>query len=103
MNFIFFRPQKAKKFNYVPRFYDPDKELWEKRKAELGLLDDLDGQNDLRRKIQARWHRKTHETGKDKVRSFSLAIGIATVFISLYLIFFTHLIDNILLAFGLMK
>ena len=31
----FFYKHKPRKFNYIPRYYDPDKEAWEKKKAEL--------------------------------------------------------------------
>ena len=31
----FFYKHNPKKFNYIPRYFDPDKEAWEKKKAEL--------------------------------------------------------------------
>ena len=30
----FFYRQQSRKFNYIPRYYDPAKEEWEKKKAE---------------------------------------------------------------------
>ncbi len=33
----FFRQNKPHGFNYVPRYYDPQKEEWEKKKAARGV------------------------------------------------------------------
>ena len=31
----FFYRHNPKKYNYIPRYYDPDKEAWEQKKAEF--------------------------------------------------------------------
>lgn len=39
LNFGFFSKREHKVFNYKPRYYDPKKEEWERRKAELKVSD----------------------------------------------------------------
>ena len=34
----FFYRQQPRKFNYIPRYYDPAKEEWEKKKAETNHI-----------------------------------------------------------------
>ena len=33
----FFYKHNPKKFNYIPRYFDPDKEAWEQKKVEIPL------------------------------------------------------------------
>jgi len=103
MGFIFFKQAKPKQFNYIPRFYDPAKEEREKRRASLGLnTDDLES-DDLRTRIKARWHKKIPIENGEKYSQISLIFYVVFIFGGIYVIFFTHLIDNIIKAFGLLK
>ncbi len=103
MRIVFFRTPKAKKFHYQPRYYDQDKEEWEKRKAELGYDSKLSKEEQIRLKLSNRWIRHS-----DKSNSRSrqlLTYFIYTVFIlgSIYVILFTNLVNNLLTLFGVVS
>lgn len=100
--FMFHRPEMPK-FNYIPRYYNPEKEELEKRKAALGLDSNLSDSEKLRVKMRTRWGR-TGEDGKPiKRRSafnnlrIAIIIGISVFFISL--IFFTPFVENFITMF----
>jgi hypothetical protein len=102
MGIIFFKQTKAKRFNYIPRFYDPAKEERERRRAALGLNDDIDS-DDLRTRMRARWHKKIPVEKGPKYTPLSLIIYAVVIFGGIYIIFFTRLIDNMIRAFGLIN
>lgn len=54
--FMFHRPE-PRRFNYIPRYYNPEKEALERRKAELGLDSNLSEEDKLRLKMRKSWGR----------------------------------------------
>jgi hypothetical protein len=100
MKFIMFRTAKPKKFNYIPRFYDPDKEALERKKAALGLETQLSEQEKLRMKLNARWRKNNNEDFSNPYRRMSFIVYGVIILTGLYFIFFTDMIDNFLRAFG---
>ncbi len=101
MRLVFFKTPKAKKFGYQPRYYDPKKEEWERRKSELGYASKLSKEEQLRLKMSGRWN-KDVEAGTGRATRL-LTYFIYTVFIlgSIYVILFTGLVENFLKLFGL--
>lgn len=98
---MFHRPSMPK-FNYIPRYYNPEKEELEKRKAALGLDSKLSDNEKLRVQMRQRWGR-IGDDGREKRKStagtlrYVVIFGIAAVLI--YFIFFTPLVENFITMF----
>ena len=99
--FMFHRPEMPK-FNYTPRYYNPEKEELEKRKAALGLDSKLSDNEKLRVQMRQRWGR-VGDDGREKRKStagtlrYVVIFGIAAFLI--YFIFFTPLVENFITMF----
>ena len=103
MRLVFFKTPKSKKFSYNPRYYNPEKEEWERRKAELGFKSELSKEELLRLKMSGRWQKDAASGSKRATRL--LTYFVYTVFIlgSIYVILFTNLVENFLALFGLVS
>lgn len=100
MRFTLFKTPQPKKFNYHPRFYDPKKEEWERRKAELGLNSSLTKEERLRLQM-SRWRRTQSDGGNKTARILTYFFYGVFIVGSIYVILFTNLIENFLALFGL--
>ena len=100
--FMFHRPEMPK-FNYIPRYYNPEKEELEKRKAAMGLDSDLTDSEKLRVQMRAKWGRTGEDGRAKKPRSavgtlrYAIIFGAAAVLI--YFIFFTPFVENFITMF----
>jgi len=104
MRFIFFRTPKPKRFNYKPRYYNEDKERFERRKAELGYDSSLPHKESLRLRMDKRWKRSDGEYHKNQLSRFVYYGFYAFVIIGgIYLIFFTDFVDKLVAFFGVGK
>jgi hypothetical protein len=103
MKFVLFRTSKPKKFSYRPRYFNPEKEAMERRKAELGVENELTENEALRARMTSRWRQKNPDTFGNKYQRMSFIVYGSVILGGIYLIFFTDFIDNILHAFGLIK
>lgn len=98
---MFHRPEMPK-FNYIPRYYNPEKEELEKRKAAMGLDSNLTESEKLRVRMRQKWGR-VNDDGRPKKRSavgslrYAIIFGISAVLI--YFIFFTPLVENFITMF----
>ena len=76
----------ANKFNYIPRYYDPEKEAREQRRAELRGERAEDGDREyrpgqyIRTQRDARAARRSKEDDKGRMRIWKM-VGAATSFI----------------------
>lgn len=100
--FMFHRPEMPK-FNYIPRYYNPEKEALEKKKAALGLDSQLTDSEKLRVKMRKSWGR-TGEDGRPnkkassfKMMRYSIIFGISAFLI--YIVFFTPFVENFITMF----
>lgn len=98
----FFYKHKPRGFNYVPRYYDPDKEAWEQKKAEAGLNANLSHEEQLRLQMRKKWGKdKDKDTAEERRSKVLRAIIIgAVVVVAFYFIFCTPMFTN--LVAGLM-
>lgn len=103
MKFVLFRTNKPKKFSYRPRYFNPEKEAMERRKAELGVEQELTENEALRARMTSRWRQKNPEAFGNKYQRMSFIVYGTVILGGIYLIFFTDFIANILYAFGLIK
>lgn len=93
----FFYKHQPKKFNYIPRYYDPVKEEWEQKKAAAGLDNNLSHEEQLRMQMRSKWSSPKSEMSSTEqhIRTIKrIALG---VFIALlvYVLFATPLLNNI--------
>ncbi len=104
MRIISFRTPKPKSFKYIPRYYDKQKEELEKRKAAMGLDNELTHNEGLRLRMDKRWRTGNADAEKSTL-SKVVTYLIYSIFIvgSIYIIMFTDIVKQILSAFGVTK
>lgn len=102
MKLFMFRTASPRRFVYKPRYYNPEKEAIEKRKAELGLDAKLSEEEKLRLRMSSRWRRNDQTSGLPAMR-YTFIIYAIVILGGVYVIFFTDLIDNLIRAFGVGK
>jgi len=100
MRIVFFKTPKPKKFNFPARYFDPKKEEWERRKAELGYDTSLSKEDQLRYRMESRWVHPTDTSGDKTVRLIKYFLYIVFIVGSIYVILFTPLVNNLLALFG---
>lgn len=83
----------ANKFNYIPRYYDPEKEAREQRRAELRGERAEDAEREyrpgqyIRTQRDARAARRSREDEKGRVRIWKMAAGAVLVLLFVYLLY----------------
>lgn len=104
MGFFMFHRPEPRRFNYIPRYYNPEKEALERRKAELGLDSNLSDEDKLRLKMRKSWgHTESFDEEGDKRRAryktmrFVIIFGIAAVLV--YFILFTPVVEDFIKMF----
>lgn len=81
------------KFNYIPRYYDPEKEAREERRAELRGERAEDKQREyrpgqlIRTQRDARAARRQKEDEKGRNRIWTMAVGAVLVLLFIYLLY----------------
>jgi hypothetical protein len=94
----FFYKHKPKGFNYIPRYYDPEKEAWEKKKAEAGLNSNLSHEEQLRLEMRKKWgvDKNTEDPSERRAKTVRTLIIVAVVAVAFYYIFCTPMLTNII-------
>ena len=104
MKFVIFKTPKAKQFKYNPRFYDPDKEALEQKKAAMGYESSISQRENLRMQMHRRWHKRNRDEGRDKGSLImSYAIYAVVIVGGVYLLFFTDFVEKLISVFGISK
>ena len=94
----FFYRHNPKKFNYIPRYYDPEKEAWEQKKAELGYEAKLSHEEQFRAQMRRSWSAPKNEESKEERRTKAIrriVLGVFVLFI-FYFIFCTPMMVNLI-------
>ncbi|MCR4848259.1 MAG: hypothetical protein K5920_05370 [Bacteroidales bacterium] len=93
----FFYKHKPRGFNYIPRYYDPQKEEWEKKKAEAGMDSSLSHEEQLRLEMRRKWGtQKDEDNSADRRYKTIRAVIIgAVVLVAFYYIFCTPMFTRI--------
>ena len=103
MGFYVFHTPKPRKFNYTPRYFDPNQEALEKKKAAMGLDSKLSEYEKRRMRIRTGFGYEPEEVKEKKVKigfkgmRFVVFFGIMALFT--YIIFGTPLVDNFIQMF----
>lgn len=94
----FFYKHKPKGFNYIPRYYDPEKEAWEKKKAEAGLNSNLSHEEQLRLEMRKKWgvDKNTEDPSERRAKTVRTLIIVVVVAVAFYYIFCTPMLTNII-------
>lgn len=94
----FFYKHKPKGFNYIPRYYDPEKEAWEKKKAEAGLNSNLSHEEQLRLEMRKKWgvEKQADDPAERRAKMVRTFIIVAVVAIGFYYLFCTPVLTNII-------
>lgn len=94
----FFYRHKPKGFNYIPRYYDPQKEEWEQKKAEAGMSTSLSHEEQLRLQMRKKWGaaKDTEDASERRYKTVRALIIGAIVVVAFYLIFCTPMFTNII-------
>ena len=97
MFYIFHRPE-PRKFEYKPRYYDPEKEAWEKRKAALGADAQLSDHEKLRLKMHSSWGTSDEDDKMKKLgtryKRIRFLVYFVIIFLLMYFILATPLVEN---------
>ncbi len=103
MGFYMFHAPKPRKFNYIPRHFDPNQEALEKKKAAMGLDSKLSEHEKRRMRIRTgfgydpeEFEEKKNKIGFKGMR-YVVFGGLLAFFV--YIIFGTPLIENFLQMF----
>lgn len=105
MKFVFFKLPRHKQFSYRPRYWDPEAEEFERRKRLLdgdGSVSKTDRSSgeDLRSQIENRWRRRHAPENVGRSNPWmKLFIYVLIIFFSVYFIFFTGFINNLVRFF----
>ncbi|MDE7123219.1 MAG: hypothetical protein K2N93_02640 [Alistipes sp.] len=83
----------ANRFNYIPRYYDPEKEAREQRRAELRGERSEDAEREyrpgqyIRTQRDARAARRAARAETDRTRIFKMAAGAVLVLLFIYMLY----------------
>mgnify|MGYP003430066812 FL=1 len=97
MGFYFFHTPKPRTFNYIPRYYNPEQEALEKKKAAMGLDSKLSEREKRRMRIRNAYgydpedYKEKSKIGFKTVR-YVLFFGLMFFFI--YVIFETPFVEK---------
>ena len=88
MKIVFFKIPKPKQFKYPPRYYDAEKEHWEQRRKELGMV--RNGENsDFKSQMGSSWKRlRRSDIKRQKKANRSVLVYLLIVAIIIYFVFF---------------
>ncbi len=93
----FFYKHKPKGFNYIPRYYDPEKEAWERKKAEAGLNTKLSHEEELRLQMRKKWgvEKNADDPRERRYKMIRTLVIVGLVVVAFYYIFCTPMFTNI--------
>jgi len=93
----FFYRHNPKKFNYIPRYYNPEEQAWEEKKAAAGLDSKLTHEEQLRAQMRQKWSASKNEESKAEQRAKLIRRIVLGAFVCFlfYFVFGTDLMTNI--------
>lgn len=93
----FFYKHKPKGYNYIPRYYDPQKEEWERKKAEAGVDSNLSHEEQLRLEMRKKWgvEKDQNDPAERRYKTIRTLIIGGIVLLAFYYIFCTPMFTNI--------
>ena len=94
----FFYRHKPRGYNYIPRYFDPEKEAWEQKKAEAGLSSSLSHEEQLRLQMRKKWgvEKDKEDPSERRTKTVRTFVIVAVVGVAFYYIFCTDMLTNII-------
>ena len=94
----FFYRHKPRGYNYIPRYYDPEKEAWEQKKAEAGFSSKLSHEEQLRLEMRKKWgvNKDKEDPNERRVKTVRTFVIVAVGAVAFYYIFCTPMLTNII-------
>lgn len=93
-----FHAPKPRKFNYVPRYFDPNQEALEKKKAAMGLDAKLSEQEKRRMRIRTGFGYDPEEFQEKRTRigfkGMKYVVFVGLVALMVYIIFATPVLEK---------
>ena len=103
MGFYIFHTPKPRKFNYIPRYFDPNQEALEKKKAAMGLDSKLTEYEKRRMRIRTGFGHEPEEIRekREKIgfKGMRYIVFFGIVGLLTYIIFGTPLVENFIQMF----
>lgn len=103
MAFYIFHTPKPRKFNYTPRYFDPNQEALEKKKAAMGLDSKLTEYEKRRMRIRTGFGHEPEEVKekREKIgfKGMRFIVFFGMVGLLTYIIFGTPLVENFIQMF----
>ena len=96
--FNVFRLPKHSRYNYIPRFYDPDKEAMEERLKEIQLQSENSTEG-MKTRIASGLRRGQGDTSirrKSVLRSNMIVLGTVVILVMLSVLFINYYLPRIL-------
>ena len=99
--FYFFQRPEKRQFNYKPRYYDPEKEAWERKKAAMGLDSQLTDEEKLRIRMRSKWgySQESRSKTENKTKTLRIVVFFAILFFAIYVIFCTPVVEDFVTMF----
>ena len=94
----FFYKHKPRGYNYIPRYYNPEKEAWEQKKAEAGLSSNLSHEEQLRLEMRRKWGvaKEKEDPSERRVKMLRSFVIVAVAAVAFYYLFCTPMLTNII-------
>ena len=94
----FFYKHKPRGFNYIPRYYDPQKEEWERKKAEAGYSSNLSHEEQLRLEMRKKWgvDKDKDDPAERRSKMIRTLVIVVVVGVAFYYLFCTPVLTNII-------
>ena len=97
MKFSFFHTPKPRTFNYIPRYYNPEQEALEKKKAAMGLDSKLSEREKRRMRIRNAYGYDPEdykEKSKIGFKTIRYVLFFGLMFFFVYVIFETPFVER---------
>lgn len=97
MKFSFFHTPKPRTFNYIPRYYNPEQEALEKKKAAMGLDSKLSEREKRRMRIRNAYGYDPEdykEKSKIGFKTIRYVLFFGLMFFFVYVIFETPFVEK---------
>ena len=97
MGLYFFHTPKPRKFNYIPRHFDPNKEALEKKKAAMGYDSKLSEYEKRRMRIRTGFGHDPEDVEEKRMAGFKrmrFVVLFGLLAVMTYIIFGTPLIEK---------
>ena len=97
MKFSFFHTPKPRTFNYIPRYYNPEQEALEKKKAAMGLDSKLSEREKRRMRIRNAYGYDPEdykEKSKIGFKTIRYVLFFGLMFFFIYVIFETPFVEK---------